>query len=58
MKVLVTGANGFEGKPLCAELLRQARSVRVALRRASTPVEDVEVVAVGDIHDETDCSFT
>lgn len=54
MKVLVTGANGFVGKPLCAELLRQGRSVRVALRCANTPVEDVEVVAVGDIHDETD----
>jgi nucleoside-diphosphate-sugar epimerase len=51
---MVTGANGFVGKPLCAELRRQGHSVRAALRSANTPVEDVEVVATGAIDGRTD----
>ena len=31
-RVLVTGANGFIGKSLCLELLRQGYSVRRAIR--------------------------
>lgn len=54
MRFLITGANGFVGKPLCAELRRQGHSVRAALRSASTPVEDVEVVVTGAIDGETD----
>ncbi|OGT06790.1 MAG: NAD-dependent dehydratase [Gallionellales bacterium RBG_16_57_15] len=54
MRFLVTGANGFVGKALCAELLRQDHSVRAALRSASTPVEDVEVAVTGAIDGETD----
>lgn len=54
MRFLVTGANGFVGKPLCAELLRQGHSVRAALRSASTPVAGVEVAVTGAIDGATD----
>ena len=54
VKFLVTGANGFVGKPLCAELLRQGQSVRAALRSANSPVENVEMAAVGSIDGKTD----
>lgn len=54
MKFLITGANGFIGKPLCAELLRRGQSVRVAVRSANTPADDVEAVAVGQIDGATD----
>jgi len=54
MKFLITGANGFVGKPLCTELLRQGQSVRAALRSASKPVDDVEVVISGSIDGRTD----
>lgn len=49
MKFLITGANGFVGKPLCAELLRQGQSVRTAVRSANTLIENAEVAAVGTI---------
>lgn len=51
---MVTGANGFVGKALCAELRRQGHSVRAALRSANTPVEDVEVAVTGAIDGGTD----
>ena len=49
MQFLITGANGFVGQPLCAELLRQGQSVRTAVRSANTPVENTEAAAVGTI---------
>ena len=51
---LITGANGFVGKALCAELLRRGRSVRAAVRSANSTIKDTEVVSVGSIDDETD----
>jgi nucleoside-diphosphate-sugar epimerase len=54
MKFLITGANGFVGKPLCAELFRRQQSVRVAVRSASLPAENIEVAAVGSIDGQTD----
>ena len=39
MKYLITGANGFVGKLLCEELLRQGQSVRAAVRSAHARVE-------------------
>ena len=54
MRFLVTGANGFVGKTLCAELLQRGRFVRVAVRSSNSTIKDVEVVAVGSIDDETD----
>jgi len=56
VKFLVTGANGFVGKAVCAELLRQRQSVRAAVRSANKPVDDAEVVAVGAIDGGTDWS--
>lgn len=50
----MTGANGFVGRALCAELLRHAQSVRAALRTAKAPLDDIEVTAVGAIDGETD----
>lgn len=45
MKFLITGANGFVGKPLCAELLRRGQSIRVAVRAADSLVENVAAPA-------------
>src|SRR4030067_672182 len=54
MRFLITGANGFVGKPLCAELLWQGYSVRAALRSAHTPGGDVGGVVTGAIDGGTD----
>ena len=52
MRFLVTGANGFVGKHLCAELLRQGRDVRAAVRSARPPIDNIETVVVGPIDGE------
>lgn len=54
IKFLITGANGFVGKALCAELLRQGYPVRAAVRSGDTSIENLEVAAVGSIDGETD----
>lgn len=54
MKFLITGANGFVGKPLCAELLRQKHSVRAAVRTTNITIGEAEVVAAGAIDGMTD----
>jgi nucleoside-diphosphate-sugar epimerase len=55
-RILVTGASGFVGRPLCAELLRRGQSVRAAVRSGNTAIENVEAAAVGTIDVETDWS--
>jgi nucleoside-diphosphate-sugar epimerase len=55
-RFLVTGASGFVGRPLCAELLRRGESVRAAVRSGNKTVENVEAVTVGAIDGETDWS--
>jgi len=52
--ILVTGANGFIGKALCAELLRQGQYVRGAMRSVRLPIENLEAVSTGAIDGETD----
>lgn len=53
--VLVTGANGFVGRRLCSELLRQGHAVRAAVRDASRADGLTgEVVAVGALGVATD----
>jgi len=54
MSILVTGANGFVGKPLCVELLRQGQIVRAVTRSANLQVENIEAVSVFTIDGETD----
>jgi nucleoside-diphosphate-sugar epimerase len=57
MKILVSGASGFIGKPLCTELSRQGHSVRAALRLSridNPPVENADTVSIGTIDGETD----
>ena len=54
--MLVTGANGFVGKPLCAELLRRGQSVRGAVRSPGQLTAAAETVTVGAIDGETDWS--
>jgi len=52
--ILITGANGFIGKALCAELLRQGQYVRGAMRSVRLPIENLEAVSTGAIDGETD----
>jgi len=55
-KVLVTGANGFVGRALCAELLRRGQAICAAVRSGNSTLENVEVATVGAIDGETDWS--
>ena len=54
MKLLVTGANGFVGRALCAELIARGHAVRAAVRSGNLPIENA--VAVGSIDGQTDWS--
>lgn len=57
MTILVTGATGFIGGALIAELAARGLAVRAAVRTAGTEVAGAtEVVAVGDLGLETDWS--
>ena len=53
-RVLVTGANGFVGKPLTRTLQLRGFIPRVAVRSANSLVENVEMAVVGAIDGETD----
>lgn len=52
-RVLVTGASGFVGQPLCEDLLRQGWQVVAAVRSACQLSAGVELVNVGAIDGET-----
>lgn len=54
--VLITGASGFVGKPLCLQMLCQGYSVRAAIRSTTLPIENVEVVLVESIDATADWS--
>lgn len=56
MTTLVTGASGFVGGALCERLLRDAVSVRGAVRSVGQLKQGVECTAVGSISLETDWS--
>ncbi|MDH5189743.1 MAG: SDR family oxidoreductase [Gammaproteobacteria bacterium] len=55
MKILVSGANGFIGRALCTELLRQKHEVRCVVRD-KIHSEDLlgEIVEVGEINSKTE----
>ena len=57
MKVLITGANGFIGRLLSAELIRQGHSVVAAVRATNNQIDDFEQRIVGSISCETDWSI-
>ena len=54
MRVLITGASGFIGKLLCAELLCRGQTVRAAMRTTGFSIESVDEVIVGEISANTD----
>lgn len=54
--ILVTGASGFVGRSLCAELFQQEYEVAAAVRSANTRIDDFERVIVGSIDSATDWS--
>ena len=56
MKILVTGANGFVGKSLSAELFGQGHTVQAAVRTKVAPIENVETTIVGEVNGSTDWS--
>lgn len=47
--VLVTGASGFVGQPLCIELARRGYAVRAAVRTARPPPAGAQLAVTGDI---------
>ncbi len=53
MKFMISGAGGFVGKTLCAELLRRGQSVSAAVRSGNSLIENTEVIIVGAIDSET-----
>ena len=53
MRYLVVGANGFVGRPLCAELIKQGQTCRAAVRAANSQIENIEIMAVGSIDTKT-----
>lgn len=56
MRFLVTGASGFVGRSLCAELLRRGYAIRAAVRSGNARVDNVEQAIVGPIGGGTDWS--
>ena len=61
MRVLITGANGFVGRALCALLCRERVAVRAAVRTSpaakgiwTREVQPEQIVAVGNLSGGTD----
>jgi nucleoside-diphosphate-sugar epimerase len=52
MKTLITGANGFVGRALCAELTKQGLTVLAASRK-KTALENCVPIVVGNINNAT-----
>lgn len=53
MKFMISGAGGFVGKALCAELLQRRQSVNAAVRSRNSLIENTDVIVVGAIDSET-----
>ena len=52
-RILVTGAGGFVGRPLCSELRNRGFTVRAAVRASGEFPAEIEVVTVGAIDGNT-----
>ncbi|TAJ80684.1 MAG: SDR family oxidoreductase [Gallionellaceae bacterium] len=57
MKILVTGASGFVGRVLCAELVKRGQAVR-AVSRNSANLTGCEAIKISGIDAETDWTGT
>ena len=57
-KICVTGANGFIGKSICNELIKQGKLVRGTVRSLKTisEISNYECISVGDIDSNTNWS--
>lgn len=55
MKILVAGANGFVGRALCAELIKQGLTILAAVREKAT-LENCIPFVIGDINHATNWS--
>lgn len=55
-RFLVTGANGFVGAVLCAELSERRFVVRAVVRSVSLPNEKADIVSIGSIDSDTNWS--
>jgi nucleoside-diphosphate-sugar epimerase len=56
MNILITGASGFVGKPLCAELFRGGHAIRAGSRSFNAEFHDFEQVMIGAMDGGTDWS--
>jgi len=57
MKILVTGANGFVGRALCAELFRQKHLVVAAVRKENGQVDGlIQTTTIFSVDNNTDWS--
>jgi nucleoside-diphosphate-sugar epimerase len=56
MNILVTGASGFVGRPLCAELFLRGHAVRAVSRFSNAEFHDFEQVMIGTMDGVTDWS--
>lgn len=54
--ILVTGASGFTGPPVCRALADRGHRVIAAIRKGAVAPDDVETRHIGDIDGETDWS--
>ena len=51
---MISGAAGFIGRPLCAELFRQGQAVVATVRSNNLPIDDVENLTISTIDCDTD----
>lgn len=59
MRILITGADGFVGRHLCAALAKSGKALTLAVRKNTDQINlkgDIRVVSVGPIESNTDWS--
>jgi nucleoside-diphosphate-sugar epimerase len=56
MNFLITGANGFVGSALCADLMRHGHTVRAAIRSDKAWMTGLDNAVVGELNAHTDWS--